>query len=79
MNTKDDNSLMRDSDQSAKRIGSSRQDWVSQWVNITILHQNSPLCNPMGEDFNYAREFESLNLEAVKEVLDYSERIVPEL
>ncbi len=43
------------------------RNWVSRRVNLKVLHQNSPLCSPMDEDFDYAREFESLDLEAVKE------------
>jgi len=38
-------------------------------LNLRILHQNSPLSNPMGQDFDYAREFATLDLEAVKEDL----------
>jgi catalase-peroxidase len=32
---------------------------------VSILHQHSPLSDPMGEDFNYAEEFKSLDLNAV--------------
>lgn len=35
-------------------------------LNLKILHQNCSDNNPMGKDFNYAKEFESLGLEAVK-------------
>jgi catalase-peroxidase len=36
-------------------------------LNLKMLHQNSPQANPMGEDFNYAEAFESLDLDAVKQ------------
>src|SRR5262252_238765 len=40
-------------------------DWWPNQLNLKILHQNSPLSNPMGKEFNYAREFKSLDLDAV--------------
>jgi catalase-peroxidase len=45
----------------------SNQDWWPEQLNLQMLHQNSPLSNPMGDDFNYAEEFRSLDLDAVKE------------
>jgi catalase-peroxidase len=42
----------------------NRQWWPEQ-LNVGILHQNSSLSNPMGEEFNYAEEFKSLDLDAV--------------
>ncbi|MEJ5366004.1 MAG: catalase/peroxidase HPI [Desulfosoma sp.] len=44
----------------------SLKDWWPNQLNLKILHQNSPKANPMGKDFNYAQEFLSLDLEAVK-------------
>ncbi|SFM53134.1 catalase/peroxidase HPI [Thermodesulforhabdus norvegica] len=52
-----------------KDTGPKPRDWVSYRVNLKLLHQNSPLCNPFGADFNYKEEFESLDLEAVKKDL----------
>jgi len=40
-------------------------DWWPNQLNLKILHQHSPLSNPMGEAFNYAAEFKSLDLNAV--------------
>ncbi|MGA3055650.1 MAG: catalase/peroxidase HPI [Candidatus Korobacteraceae bacterium] len=40
-------------------------DWWPNQLNLNILHQHSPLSNPMGETFNYAEEFKSLDLDAV--------------
>ena len=36
----------------------SNQHWWPNQLNLKILHQNSPLSDPMGEDFNYAEEFD---------------------
>jgi catalase-peroxidase len=44
--------------------GTSNRDWWPNQLNLGVLHQNSPLSNPMGEAFNYADEFKRLDLEA---------------
>ncbi len=44
----------------------TNRDWWPNQLNLKILHQNSALSDPMGGDFNYAEEFKSLNLDAVK-------------
>ncbi len=49
--------------------GTSNRDWWPNQLNLNILHQHSSLSNPMGEDFNYAEEFKTLDLEAVKKDL----------
>jgi catalase-peroxidase len=49
--------------------GTSNKDWWPNQLNLNILHQHSPLSNPMGEEFNYAEEFKSLDLNALKEDL----------
>jgi len=49
--------------------GTTNQDWWPNQLNLDILHQHSSKSNPMGEDFNYAKEFKSLDLEAVKKDL----------
>jgi catalase-peroxidase len=43
----------------------SNRDWWPNQLNVNILHQNSTLSNPMGEAFDYAKEFKSLDLNAV--------------
>jgi catalase-peroxidase len=49
----------------------SNQDWWPNQVNLQVLHRHSPRCNPMGGDFNYAEEFKTLDLDALrKDVLD---------
>ncbi len=40
-------------------------DWWPNQVNVNILHQHSPKSDPMGKEFNYAKEFKSLDLKAV--------------
>ncbi len=40
-------------------------DWWPNQLNLKILHQHSPLSDPMDKDFNYAKEFKSLDLNAV--------------
>ncbi len=45
------------------------RDWWPDQLNLGILHQQSSLSNPMGEEFNYAKEFQSLDLDAVIEDL----------
>jgi catalase-peroxidase len=42
------------------------QRWWPNQLNLRILHQNPPASDPMGEEFNYAEEFKSLDLDAVK-------------
>ncbi|WP_415398457.1 catalase/peroxidase HPI [Sulfurimonas sp. CS5] len=49
--------------------GTSNQDWWPSQLKLDILHQHSSLSNPMDDDFNYAKEFKSLDLEAVKKDL----------
>ncbi|HEX5133131.1 MAG TPA: peroxidase family protein, partial [Candidatus Krumholzibacteria bacterium] len=48
----------------------SNQDWWPNQLNLKLLHQNPPTGNPMGEAFDYAKEFKSLDLKAVKKDLE---------
>jgi len=43
----------------------SNPAWWPEQLNLAILHQHSPSSNPMGEAFNYAEEFKTLDLDAV--------------
>ncbi len=47
--------------------GTRNRDWWPNQLKLNILRQNSSLSNPMGEGFNYAEEFKSLDLAAVKQ------------
>ncbi len=46
--------------------GTSNRDWWPNELRIDLLHQHSAKSNPLGEDFDYAAEFQSLDLAAVK-------------
>ncbi len=48
----------------------SNRDWWPDQLNLKILHQNSPNASPMEEDFNYAEEFKTLDLDAVKKDIE---------
>ncbi|RKR15020.1 catalase-peroxidase [Maribacter vaceletii] len=47
--------------------GTSNKDWWPNQLNLNVLRQNSSLSNPMGSAFNYAEEFNKLNLSDVKQ------------
>ena len=49
--------------------GTSNQDWWPNQLNLRILRQHSSLSNPMGEAFNYAKEFKKLDFKALKKDL----------
>lgn len=49
--------------------GTTNRDWWPKQLNLKILHQHSSLSDPMGESFDYAKEFKSLDFEAVKQDL----------
>ena len=48
----------------------ANQHWWPNQLNLKILQQNSPQSNPMGEDFNYAEAFKTVDLEALKQDID---------
>ena len=55
---------------SSKLTGSiANRNWWPNQLNLKILHQNSSLVDPMGEKFDYAAEFKTLDLEAVRQDL----------
>ncbi len=45
--------------------GTTNRDWWPNLLDLQVLHQHSALSNPMGEKFDYAKEFQSLDLDAV--------------
>ncbi len=49
--------------------GKTIKDWWPNQLNLKMLHQNPPMRNPLGEEFNYAEEFKKLDLEALKKDL----------
>ncbi|WP_334173356.1 catalase/peroxidase HPI [Sinomonas sp.] len=44
-------------------------DWWPNQLNLQVLHQHSPQANPMGQDYNYAEEFKTLDVEALRQDL----------
>jgi catalase-peroxidase len=51
-------------------MSKSNQDWWPNQLNLDILDQNARTSDPMGEDFDYAEAFESLDLDEVKEDIE---------
>jgi catalase-peroxidase len=44
----------------------TNHDWWPNQLDLSVLHRHSPLSDPMGEDFDYAEEFATLDLEALR-------------
>ena len=44
----------------------TNKDWWPNSLDLSVLHRHSPLSNPMGKDFDYAKEFKNLDVEALK-------------
>ena len=61
--------ILNDKKELTSRTSKSNRDWWPNQLNLNILHQHSPLSNPMGKEFNYADEFKKLDLEALKKDL----------
>ena len=58
-------------DNAPKAGGSSaNQHWWPNQLNLKMLHQNAPAGNPMGEDFDYAKEFSKINLKTLAKDVD---------
>ena len=69
---KDDNKcpVMHGAHASQTAVGSTaNQHWWPNQLNLRILHQHSAASDPMDDDFNYAEQFKTLDLEAVKQDL----------
>jgi catalase-peroxidase len=50
--------------------GTTNRDWWPEQLDLTVLHINPPAADPMGEDFDYAKEFQSVDLAAVKKDIE---------
>jgi len=61
--------VMHGARQATTAGGQSNRDWWPNQLNLAMLHQNSPQADPMGPAFNYAAEFNTLDLEALKQDL----------
>ena len=57
---------------SAKTLsgGRTNRDWWPSQLNLQALHRNHPAGDPMGESFDYAEEFKTLDLAAVKKDIE---------
>jgi catalase-peroxidase len=51
-------------------VGRSNRDWWPEQLDLRGLQQNSPAASPMDEDFNYAEEFNTLDLDALRHDID---------
>jgi len=65
MNAKNDQSAGKCPVTHTTIVARSNRDWWPNQLNLQVLHQHSTLSNPMGEAFDYAKEFKSLDLNAV--------------
>ena len=54
----------------AAKGGTSNRDWWPNHLNLKVLQPHSPAANPLGESFDYAKEFKSLDLAAVKDDIE---------
>ena len=61
--------VMHNAPSNATFKGRTNKDWWPNQLNIGILHQHSALSNPMGRSFDYAKEFNKLNYQALKKDL----------
>ncbi len=56
-----------------QKSGNIKKRWITDWwpnrLNLKVLRQNGPHSNPYGTDYNYPKEFESLNLSEIKKDL----------
>jgi catalase-peroxidase len=69
MNSDDRRPAAGGANKQATGRGTSNRDWWPNQLNLKILHQHSPLSDPMGKGFSYAEEFKGLDLAAVKQDL----------
>ena len=62
--------VMHGTHQHAASAATANQHWWPNQLNLKVLQQNSPLADPMGEGFNYAEEFKSVDLDALQKDID---------
>ena len=55
----------RESGETAVVLKMSNRDWWPNHLHLEMLHQNSPMVNPLGKDFSYSKAFKTLDLDAV--------------
>jgi catalase-peroxidase len=69
LETEKEGEIMDKNSKQTVSSGTTNLDWWSNHLNLDILRQHSSKSNPMGEGFNYAKEFESLDFETLKKDL----------
>ena len=62
--------LTKSTGQVTKSEGNTNKDWWPNQLDLTILRQNATMSNPLGESFDYKKEFESLDYYALKKDLE---------
>jgi catalase-peroxidase len=62
--------VMHGTHQHAASAATANQHWWPNQLNLKVLQQNSPQADPMGEGFNYAEEFKSVDLDALQKDID---------
>ncbi len=67
MDTESKCPVMHGADQNAVVLEMSNQLWWPDQLNLKVLHQNTPASDPMGGTFDYAEEFKSLDLDALRQ------------
>ena len=50
--------------------GTKNRDWWPNQLNLKVLHRNPPARDPMGTEFDYAEEFKTLDLDALKKDIE---------
>jgi len=68
-NTNDSKCPVTGAKQNIGGSGTKNHDWWPNQLKLNVLRQHTPFSNPMGKNFNYAQEFKSLDLAAVKKDL----------
>ena len=62
--------VMNGTQRQTPAVARSNRDWWPNQLRLEILHQNSPLASPMGEEFNYAEEVKTLDVDALKQDIE---------
>lgn len=70
MTTETKSPVMNGAQRTKPATARSNRDWWPNQLSLEILHQNSFLSNPLGKEFNYAAEFEKLDLGALKKDIE---------
>ncbi|MGL5821793.1 MAG: catalase/peroxidase HPI [Sarcina sp.] len=61
--------MSKNTDHVSASAGTTNQEWWPNQLNLKVLSQNSDMVSPLGNDFDYIKEFKKLDLQAVKDDL----------